>query len=83
MSMCFCSTGCGCSGYAEGPFHQRRSCTCRCHDATCNCNVHRDRRAAARTAEHQTETDLIELGARVATALAAQSTRHLNREARR
>ena len=83
MSMCFCSTGCGCSGYAEGPFHQRRSCTCRCHDATCNCNVHRDRRQAAQAAARQAETDVLELGQRVATALANQTTPHLNREARR
>jgi hypothetical protein len=44
LAMCCCACGCGCSAYAEGPFHLRRSCSCWCHDKTCNCPLHRARR---------------------------------------
>jgi hypothetical protein len=46
VSICFCASGCGCSGYAEGPFHLRGSCSCFCHDDRCGCPLHRGRREA-------------------------------------
>lgn len=50
-AMCVCSIGCGCSGYVEGPLDSRPgSCDCWCHDARCNCRLHRARREAAKGA---------------------------------
>lgn len=59
MSICFCASGCGCSGYAEGPFHLRTSCTCWCHDDRCGCPLHRGRRDA-RPAENPVTPELLD-----------------------
>ena len=59
MSICFCASGCGCSGYAEGPFHLRGSCSCVCHDDRCGCPLHRGRRDA-RVADNPVTPELLD-----------------------
>lgn len=59
MSICFCAGGCGCSGFAEGPFHLRGSCLCTCHDDRCGCPLHRGRREA-RQVENPVTPELLD-----------------------